>query len=402
MSPDIIDRTRVVPHHLIEYGYYFSIFYGLMGAALGLHIGGLGSGLVAGLAVLCLFTLGSRTMVILTSIGFPLGCAVSFIIVQWMWHGEPLMADYLRPFITWMFSLVIVQSLVLRKGFLHRFTVAIFLMGLALLPFLSVYLEGEEFQRMGLEKESGVGLANPTAFAAWFGFCSIYFSIFGLTTKQNVYRVLAWLLALVCFILIALTVSRAALFGAAIAIVVASRHYLRKVFWPILVLAVMSFGVLEFGVFDDVIHSYSARMKEGGSGRFLVWPLAIKGFLESPFVGVGISEVGIFVPRKQKLITPHNGFLFLAFSSGIVPLAFFVAYWIRAFWRSFHQYIVSRRDAPFLMPMFVYAFLIMLQGNLTFMEPWAIIGVAMVMTAGRPHSSDKHAGNEIRDGKREN
>jgi len=65
-------------------------------------------------------------------------------------------------------------------------------------------------------------------------------------------------------------------------------------------------------------------------------------------------------------------------------VAFFSAYWILAAWRSWHLRISSGKDAPFLIPILVFTFLEILQSNLTFMQPWAMVAVAMVMMAGNP------------------
>ncbi len=382
MALELQHKTRVVPHRFIEYGYYFSMFYAVMGPALGLSISFFGSGLVAGLAMLCLFTLGFHSKSLFASIGFPLGCALSVVIIQCLWHGEYLLGPYVQPFIFWVFSLVIVQSLALRKGFLHRFTMVMFFIGLSTLPFLSIHAPGnDEVQRIGLSRE--VGLSNPNILAAWFAFCFVYFTILGFMTKQKNYRFLIWIVALGCVFVVTLTVSRGALAAAVIAILIGSRHFLIKGFVPILILAVMGFGLFVLGVFDSAIHDYGVRGTED-SGRLALWPLIVERIVESPFIGVGIEEVKTFVPSKQKAISPHNGILFLGLSSGIIPVVLLLAYWSFAGWRIWHGNMSSERDAPFHLPLLIYTFLEALQSNILYMQPWAIVAISVVMMARSP------------------
>ncbi len=379
MSVDFEEKTRIVPHRFLEYGYYLSMFYAILGPALGLSIGALGVGSLSLLALLCLFTFGSRIRTILSNIAFPLACAVSFILVQVIGHDESIMGPYVRPFFTWIFSLIILQSLSLREGFLHRFIGVMFLIGLMLLPFLRVFGAGEaEVQRFGLS--GGVGLSNPNIFAAWFGFCIVYFFIRGLIIGPNVYRLLLWLAALGCFFLVTLTVSRGALLAVALAIIAGGREFLKKGFVPILLMGMLGLGLIGLGVFDDAIRYYTARGAEE-TGRLTVWPWVIHRFSSSPFIGVGVSDVGTYL-SAAKATTPHNGFLFIALSSGILPFIFFVAYWIRAFRLGFSQKVASRTDSLFLLPLLMYSFIETNLSNTLFMSPWAVMSIAIVMEAG--------------------
>ncbi len=72
---------------------------------------------------------------------------------------------------------------------------------------------------------------------------------------------------------------------------------------------------------------------------------------------------------------PHNSFLQLALGSGVVPLVFFLGWWIRAFREVFGTNVTQRPDAPFRLPLLIYAFLISLQ--LTFLIPWMIVTLSM-------------------------
>ena len=63
-----------------------------------------------------------------------------------------------RPFLIWMLTLVLVQSLALRANFLHRFALVMLFIGLAALPYLHfINLETGQVQRAGLDRGIGFG-----------------------------------------------------------------------------------------------------------------------------------------------------------------------------------------------------------------------------------------------------
>src|SRR5262249_20680242 len=258
----------------------------------------------------------------------PIGCAISFMMVQWVVYGQSLMAEINRGFVNWMIALIVVQSLFSREGFLHRFGTAALVNGLLLLPYMVFNYSPSsvtDVQRVGLEHD--VGWANPNQLAGWFGFCCVYWAIVSIETRRKIVRVAAASIATGCLFIVGLTVSRTALGAVAIAVIIAARHILKRGFLPVLLLVVPVFLIFSSGYFDQTIGFYEERGAED-SGRFAVWPLVIERFLDSPLIGV--DDVATYVPEMQKEITPHNSFLFVGLASGIIPLAFFVAYWIKA------------------------------------------------------------------------
>ena len=376
-----------IPHHasgapprFVEYGYYCSIFYAILAPALGLSVGFLGAGILVVLAVLCVLYVGPRVMTFYARIFFPLGCVLSLILLQMLFHNESIFGENVRPFITWVLALIVVQSLSLRQGFLRRFGLAIFLIGLMLLPYLKMdYTGTAEYQRVGLQE--GIGLANPNDLATWFGFCALYFTIAGIETPHVTVRIASWLVTVGCLYVVGLTVSRGTLLAFAIGSVVAFRRLLKRGFLPLLILCVLSWILYESGVFEQAVASYTVRgAGKTGSGRFLVWPLAIERFLQAPFTGVGVSNLHTYI-TPNRAITPHNGFLYIALASGIVPLVFLVCYWWRAARGAFRAQGALTAEAPFRLPLLLYAFLITMEGNLPFMKPWAIVALAMGIAA---------------------
>jgi O-antigen ligase len=378
----IVGDSGIAPSRLAEYAYYITIFYGIMGEAWGLSASGIGAGMLVILAAYCTQSLGSQAKAVYRSIALPLGCALSYLVVQLALHNESLEVEYVRSFIPWILTLVIVQSLSLRRGFLHRFALAMFISGLAFLPYMQIKTGNDPVARVGLTQVGG-SLGNPNALAEWFGFCYVYFIIVGNETKRIGVRVAAYLIAVGCLFIVGLTVSRGALLAVAIATVIAFRRLLKRGFLPLLMLVMLAGGMYALGLFDQATASYTARGMEE-TGRLLVWPLVIERFLHSPLIGVGAS-VGVFVPSASKDITPHNSFLFIALSSGAIPLALFVAYWIRAASGVRHPSTARSADAPYRLPLLAYAFLISLGNNLPFMASWMVVTLSTAMEASTPH-----------------
>src|SRR5439155_8184986 len=103
----------------------------------------------------------------------------------------------------------------LRRGFLHRFTVVAFALGLMVLPYLQFIKSGTVY-RAGLEAE--VGIANPNQLAAWLGFCCVYFAVLGIETRLLTIRLLSCAVVVVALLIVGLTVSRGSLGAIVVAV----------------------------------------------------------------------------------------------------------------------------------------------------------------------------------------
>ena len=160
------------PPRFVEYAYYLSVFYAVAGVAFGVSVPFLGVGCRAVLAAFCVGRLGSRAPSVYGAITPALLCAISTIAIQVFVHHELLMDDYVRSFVTWIPALIVVQSLSLSRGFLHRFALATFGMGLMTLPFGLTWPGGTGVDRLALD--STVGLSNPNDLAASAPFTSSY------------------------------------------------------------------------------------------------------------------------------------------------------------------------------------------------------------------------------------
>jgi O-antigen ligase len=365
----------------VEYGFYFAIFYTVFGPILGLILmGGIGTGfLLIPVLVLCMVVLGPLLLSTIRTAGVPLACGASHLFIQLVVHDEPMYGMYIYQFGPWLISLVIIQVLAMhRPGFLHRFGWFTMFIGLAMLPFMSLGSAGA-YERLSLDSDAGGVFTNPNALASWFGFCVLYFTIKGYIEKRGVNRLTAWIMAVGALYIVALTVSRGAIIALAVSLLVASRRLLKVGLVPLLLLAVVLLGLLQLGVFDHAVQSYTQRGGEE-TGRLQVWPLFIEKFLNSPLMGVGASHAHA-AGRSGKFFTPHNGFLLFAVASGIVPLLLFCIYFIRSGMRGLYA-DPGDRNSVFYLPLVTYTGLITFAGNMDFMAPWAGVSLAMPLAVG--------------------
>lgn len=371
--------ASVSPPRLAENIYYALLAYVILADAWGVSIPLLGAGGIAALAMYCILRLKKSGISIYKPIVLPLGCAVSLVAVQVVIHDVSFNDPFIRQYLIWILALIIVQSLTLRQGFLHRFSLVALVIGACLLPYLNLDLSGDE--RAGLEQ--GVGFSNPNDLADWFGFCAVYFTVLAIESKRHIVRIASLPVVAGCLFLVGLTVSRGALVAIGIAIIVASRRLLKRGFFPVLILAMLSSLLFLSGLFERSVGLYTERGTEE-TGRLLVWPLVIERILASPLSGVGISAIGTYVPGGDVPVTPHNSFLGVGLASGIIPLAFFIAYWIKAMRGAYRLSRRGLQDAPFQLPLILYTFVTAFLSNGAFLFPWAMVTLCTAMSADVP------------------
>jgi hypothetical protein len=103
-------------------------------------------------------------------------------------------------------------------------------------------------------------------------------------------------------------------------------------------------------------------------------------------------------------VSPHNGFIFIAVASGLVPLSLFAAYWVQLFVKAFGGHAAAHEDMPFHGPLLSYSLLIMMGLNQAFMVPWMMVtlasvgGKGLVLSPRRPTMRRPDARREARRG----
>ncbi len=356
-----------------ELGYSFVVFYSVLGAPLGLTVGNVGVGILLLLVLgVCFAEGGSGLASVFRQISWALASAVSYLVIQLLIHDESSSQLYVRNVGIWIPSLIVVQWLVGREQFLHRFAFVTIALGFAMLPYMNTY-GGGGYQRFGLD--NSVGFANPNDLGCWYGFCALYLTLAGFSARTTGTRVFCWIVGLACLYLVTLTLSRSPLIALAAALLVASRRLFKDSFPLLLLLGGLAYGAMLLGVFDTALKSYGLRATEE-TGRLRIWPMLIEKFMNAPLLGIGASHAGA-VDAGGKFITPHNGFMLIGVSSGIVPLAFFVGHWIKAAKAALRAYVGNWSGSEFHLPLLVYALLVTNSGNQSFMAPWAIVCLAL-------------------------
>jgi len=363
---------------LYEYVFYALIVYSMWGQFLGISLGSLAGAMRVALAMLCILRVRSQIFSIQAAVLIPLLCAVSFVSIQLFVHSESLMSDQVRSIVIWGMDLIIVKSLCTRPGFLRRASTALFISSLMLLPFM-VFRDG----RAELDHHAGVAMANGNDLALWFGFCALALTIEGFETPRGFRRWISWTAAILSAVVLALTVSRGPLIALAVCIIIVLRKQLKRGFLPILLVAALAVATIASGVLDGAFQLYAQRGTEE-TGRFVIWPRVLARILESPVAGVGVSRIS--TPLGNHPIPPHNGFLFIALASGAVPLFFFSLYWLIGLRGALEGSSPLNPDSAYLLPLWVYAFMSLFEGDAVFMTTWSIISVCACL----PHSGFRH------------
>ena len=364
-------QTQLPP--FVEYAFYGLILYAIIAEAWGISVPLVGAGGRAVLAIYSLWRLRKSIRSVYNPIGLALCCAVTFLLVQGFFYGESLMSSANREIVNWIFTLIIVQSLLIREHFLHRFGIAAVAIGGLLMPYLVINysnVSAASVERAGLE--NSVGLANPDDLAAWFGFCCVFAVVVSIETQRYMVRFASFCVAIVCLGIVGMTVTRAALIGIILAVIIALRRVLKRGFLPVLLLAALVSVVLVSGIFDQAITSYSARGTED-TGRFAVWPIAVERLLASPLFGVGPEKIATYVPETNQELTPHNAFLYVGLMSGIIPLSFFILYLLKGIRGGCELTRKGLQDASFQLPLIIYVLIQALFLAGVFMSPWAIV-----------------------------
>ncbi|MEZ4895206.1 MAG: O-antigen ligase family protein [Saprospiraceae bacterium] len=371
LRSESLNNGLQTPSVLIEFGYFLILIYANLGAAFGVAISLVGPAALGGLAVICLLHFGTYSWEAFKPIRYPLGCAISILLVQVLLFQESLLHPWNRYFIAWILALLVVQSIALRQGFLHRFAILAFLIGCGTLPFLKIYGSADEMLRFGGNEDTALG--NPNFFGMWFGFCSIYFIVTGLEAKNYIIRTVSWSAGVFCLYLMAITVSRSPLIGVVIALVFAFQKVLKRSFLPVLGLLLVGWVVYVSGIFDELIRYYIHRGGED-TGRSRLWMWAFSGILDSWGMGVGLSNsfVSLHGDSLYK-VGPHNSLLFVWLSSGLIPLAFYLAYLGKAVRGAFRAKNQKTSYSPYLLPLVSFAMLELMVLDGVFMSAWHLV-----------------------------
>jgi O-antigen ligase len=368
---ETIREAASSPPAFLEYTWYVLLAYAMLGQAWGVVIPSVGGALLAVLAAACFLSINAQPCRVYAPAFWALCTGISIIAVQFFFYSAQSFESSIT-FIGWLFTLIIVQALSLRPGFLHRFALVAFVIGLGVLPYVGGLADGKLLRASAV----GTGISNPNALGMWFGFCTVYFIFWGMQSYDLFIRAAHWAGGLGCLLMVALTVSRGPLLGIALACVIGLRSALKRHFVPALSLVFLMVLVYLSGMFQETVdHYFSRGMVESGRGR--VWPLALQRILDSPWTGVGLESVPTWA-SFERAITPHNALLYIALGAGIIPLIFFLGY----LWRVGAGALrIMRRvhdgEAALLPPLVTFAFIEVMTLDLAFISAWVVVVFAL-------------------------
>lgn len=363
-------RTNIYPPAFLEYAWYASLAYGMLGQVWGIEIPSVGGAVLVLLAAICLLNLGDQALRVYKPIAWALCTGVLIITIQFFFHTSAEKAwTEAMYFLGWLGLLIIAQTLSLRPNFLQRFALVAFVIGSACLPYIEIKMTPGGVMRASA---SGTGISNPNVLGMWFGFCTIFFIFLGFQFRKPFLRAASWIAAIGSLYIVTLTVSRAPLLGIVLACVVGFRSELKRSFVPLLSLVLLMCLVYVSGVFGEEIAYYTARGAEE-SGREKLWPMALERIVESPWVGFGLDNVRMST-RPGRWINPHNGLLHIALGVGILPVICFLSYLARVVTGAlFLMQRVQVREASLLPPLVVFGLFETMVLDFTFMSSWVVI-----------------------------
>lgn len=363
-------EIAVYPPAFLEYAWYASLAYGMLGQVWGIEIPSVGGAVLVFLAAICMLNVGDHALRVYKPIAWALCTGIFVITIQFFFHtSEERAWTESMYFLGWLGLLIIAQTLSLRPNFLQRFALVAFVIGSACLPYIQIKMTPGGVLRASA---SGTGISNPNVLGMWFGFCTIFFVFWGFQSQKPFLRAASWIAAIGSLYIVTLTVSRAPLLGIVLACVVGFRSELKRSFVPLLSLVLLMSLVYVSGVFDEEIGYYTARGAEE-SGREKLWPRALERIIESPWVGVGLDNVRMSGSRGR-WINPHNGLLHIALGAGILPVIFFLSYLGRVVTGAVSLIGgVQAREALLLPPLVVFGLFETLVLDFTFMSSWTVI-----------------------------
>lgn len=378
-TSQVANKPGAYPPAFLEYAWYASLVYAYLGSIWGIVVPAVGGAILVVLAAACLFHIGDRALPLCKPVAWAFYTAISLVAIEVLFHdiGDKAIIE-ITAFVQWLMVLIIVQTLLLRPNFLHRFALTALAIGVACLPYIDVRSVGGVMRAWA----SGTAISNPNILGMWFGFCTVYFIFWGFQCRTPLWRAGSWAVALSSFFIVALTVSRAPLLGIVLACIVGFRSALKQNFLPVLSFVLAVGLVYISGVFDEELGYYASRGAEE-SGRGRLWPAAVGRILESPWVGVGLDDIGIRL-RSGKVMNPHNAVLHIALGAGFLPVICFLAYLARiALGARNMMQRVQAGEVALLPPMIAFGLFEIMTLDLVFMMPWVVVVFSLAAGAAQ-------------------
>jgi len=365
-------RLQMLLQSIVEVLFWVYLFYSMLSIQMGIYIPSIAFLLLVALAGISVIAWGRRSVLVNPIVILVSLISLAVVLVQYLFFGVDPGSEEVRAFIIWIPLTMISVGLISREGFIKRWLVAMFILALFFWMSITFVHIGASVLRA---RADGTSLSNINDYAAWVGFCSLGFWLWGISVDGGKRSQWMFIVSVLAFTMLIQTVSRGSLVALLMGLIVSFRNISRKYWIQLLIgLTIFALVALQFSVFIQAVSAYDVRLYEE-TGRSLVWLAALNLIKTNPWIGYGVKAVGIYIYSRQRNYTPHNGILYLWFTSGLLPLIPFIVMWFRSLVIAWRNRSVHWIDP---LPLLIFVILEMLTSNSYFMSLWSVMTICYV------------------------
>lgn len=305
--------------------------------------------------------------------------SVLFVVIQIFIFHLDIYSGYVQPFLYWVVFAIIVFPLSKDDAFLKRLALVIALAFLIQIPFLTPTL-GARVDRLTFPVGS-TGVDNANDLAAWLGFCFVIFWMWLWGSQWRIYFIVLISIAFGVLIMLLSTITRGALIGILLAILIYVRNVTGKkrfaYFCGLLALAAI---VWIIPYTRGIILEYQARLFED-TGRAALLNMGWNAFKIVPFWGYGADNI-YFRLSMESTVGPHNPFLLIGLGGGYIPLIAFCLFWLSLFIQLIRQTTKPRKGLD-KWALFAYVAFVSMLLNTIFSSIWVVSVLFFVSRTNR-------------------
>lgn len=347
---------------ILEFLFWGYLMYSMISDPLGLSFPLIPGAWLSLLALASIFNVNWKLSARIPML-FILAISGMLVAVQCFVHQMPITTNYIWSFVMWIPLAMVIFLLSGRPGFIKRLAVVMFLIGLVFRFWVATKMDIIARQEL-----SAGTIANANDYAAWMGFCALVFWLWSWKLKRGFSRLLLLAAFAASTYFLLGTVSRGALLSLVAGILIGLRGFSRKQAW-LSAPALLGLGVIILLIISPVsITNFQARLNED-TGRLSFYPVVLRNIYLSPFFGYSIEQITHKVLGIDN--TPHNGIMFVGEASGVIPAVLLSILWLWAIFRGFKNRWLAELELDAL-PLIIFAFLQMVEGNINFMFVWAV------------------------------
>lgn len=326
---------------------------------------------------------------------FILICLIALIciLIQLGVFNLGLSSEYVRIFYFWIVTAIVTLPFAGNEQFLKRIAIVIAISIIVQIPFLFAPEDGILRYRF---ISGSTGIDNANDLADWLGFCFIVMWMWIWKTSRKVNKIILSLIDFVIFAVILETVSRGALLAIVLAVLIFVYWIERKKrLFYVLFLAMIAGAFVFIEPLQNLLFNYETRLTID-TGRFELLEIGIEQLKTVPFWGIGADNI-FFQISSYTTTTPHNPFLVVGLSSGIIPLILFFILWLLVI-KSLFQKNGDKYREIIKLPLFVFIFITSFISNGIFTSVWVVSSMVFIESNQITKTSERNFNilNEIR------